>query len=60
MLFTWYRFSSKGIISLVGVAFCIKAIVQSHLITNILIQSKGLKMNDICSRNRVFSFQAFC
>ena len=54
MLFTWYRFSSKGIISLVGVAFCIKAIVQRHLITNILIQSKGLKMNDICSRNRVF------
>ena len=25
-----------------------------HLITNILIQSKGLKMNDICSRNRAF------
>ena len=25
-----------------------------YLITNILIQSKDLKMNDICSRNRAF------
>jgi len=25
-----------------------------HLITNILIQSKGIKVNDICSRNRAF------
>ena len=25
-----------------------------HLITNILIQTKGLKMKDICSRNRAF------
>ena len=25
-----------------------------HLITNILMQTKGLKMNDICSRNRAF------
>lgn len=25
-----------------------------HLITNILIQTKGFKMNDICPRNRAF------
>ena len=25
-----------------------------HLITNILIQTKGIEMNDICSRNRAF------
>ena len=49
-----FRLSSKGFILLVGVSFCIKAIAQRHFITNILIQSKGLKMNDICSRNRAF------
>ena len=47
---------SKGIISLVEISFCIKAIAQRHLITNILIQTKGLKMNDICSRNRAFFY----
>ena len=32
----------------------IKAIAQRHLITNILIQSNGVKINDICTRNRAF------
>ena len=33
---------------------CIKNVVCWHLITNILIQSKGIEMNDICPRNRAF------
>ena len=37
-------------------SFCIKAIAQRHLITNILIQNKGVKINDICPRNRAFSY----
>ena len=27
---------------------------QRHSLTNILIQSKGIEMKDICSRNRAF------
>ena len=30
--------------------------MQPHFITNILIQSNGLKMKDICSRNWAFSY----
>lgn len=41
---------------LVGVSFCIKAIAQRHICTNILIQSNGLKMKDICPRNWAFSY----
>ena len=33
---------------------CIKSVVCRHFITNILIQSKGVKMNDICPRNWAF------
>lgn len=35
---------------------CIKSVVCSHICTNILIQSNGLKMKDICPINWTFSY----
>ena len=44
----------RGVVSLVGVSNCIKAIAKRHLITNVLIQRKVSKCHYICPRNRAF------
>ena len=50
----FFKSPVMGIVSLVRVSFCINPKVQRHICTNILIQTKGVKSRDICSRNRAF------